>query len=195
MTAVALPTRRPLPRAVWGMWMLILTEAMIFGALIGSYFYVRAGSSPWPPAGVEEPELTRIALFSLVLLGSSVPMWWAERSIKRGRRGGLQLGLAIAWLMGAVFFANQVAEYRSLGFSYRDHVYGSLFYGITGLHGAHLVIGLVMNGLVQVKAGLGRFSADRHLTVEVVSLYWHFVDAVWVVVFASLYLSPHLIRS
>lgn len=186
---------RPLPRGLWGMWMLILTELMIFGALLGSYFYVRAGAAPWPPDGIERPELARIAAMSLVLLGSSMPMWWAEAGIRRGRVGQLRLGLALAWVMGAVFFANQVVEYRELAFGLRDNVYGSLFYAITGLHGAHLVMGLLMNGVVQVKAWTGRLSAERHQTVEVVSLYWHFVDAVWVLVFSTVYLSPWVIRS
>jgi len=97
--------------------------------------------------------------------------------------------------MGAAFFVNQLFEYRALHFGIRSTVYGSLFYGITGLHGAHLVIGLVMNTVVQLKAWLGKFSEKHHVTVEVVSLYWHFVDGVWILVFSSLYLSPHIIKS
>jgi cytochrome c oxidase subunit 3 len=201
MTAAAVPVggpaasaKRPMSRATWGMWMLILTEFIIFGALLTSYFYVRAGKHPWPPTGIEKPDLGRISWFTAVLLGSSIPVWLGERGIRRGSRRALKLGFAVGWLMGAAFFVNQVFEYRGLHFGLRDNVYGSLFYGITGLHGAHLVIGLVMNGVVQVKAWLGRFDARRHVTVEVVSLYWHFVDAVWVLVFTSLYLSPHWIR-
>jgi cytochrome c oxidase subunit 3 len=191
----AAPTRKPLARGTWGMWMLILTELMIFGALIGSYFYVRAGAHAWPPTGIDKPKLDKISIATVVLLGSSIPMWWAESGIRRGQVGRLRLGLAIAWVMGAAFFLNQLVEYRELAFGLRDNVYGSLFYAITGLHGAHLVIGLVMNGLVQVKAWMGKFDEHHHLTVEVVSLYWHFVDGVWILVFSSLYLSPHLIRS
>jgi heme/copper-type cytochrome/quinol oxidase subunit 3 len=200
MTAIAppAPAAPPAPkglsRGAWGMWMLILTEFMIFGSLIGSYFYVRAGADPWPPPGIEKPELVRISLFTVVLLGSSLPMWWAEAGIRAGNLRRLKVGLVIAFVMGAVFFTNQLVEYGQLNFRPDDNVYGSLFFAITGLHGAHLVIGLLMNGLAQVKAWTGRFDAEHHRTVEVVSLYWHFVDAVWVLVFSSLYLSPHLIR-
>lgn len=195
-TAVAAPVpRRPVSRGAWGMWMLILTELMIFGGLIGSYFFVRAGADPWPPAGIEKPELARTLLATVVLLGSSVPMVWAERGIRRGSVRVLRIGLALAFVMGAAFFANQIVEYRKLGFGVTDNVYGSLFYAITGLHGAHLVVGLVMNGVTQAKARLGRFDAERHRTVEVVALYWHFVDAVWVLVLFTVYLSPWVVTS
>jgi heme/copper-type cytochrome/quinol oxidase subunit 3 len=192
--AIPLATRPGLRRGTWGMWMLILTELMIFGALIGSYFYVRAGQHPWPPLGIEKPPLGRISVFTFVLLGSSIPVVVAERAIRRGNVGGLRLGLAIAWLMGAAFFANQVVEYRALTFDATQHVYGSFFYAITGLHGAHLVLGLLMMAVVQTKAALGKFDADHHHTVEIASLYWHFVDAVWILVFSTVYLSPWLLQ-
>lgn len=193
--SAARPRReRGLSRGTWGMWMLILTELMIFGALIGSYFFVRAGQHPWPPRGIARPPLDKISIATIVLLGSSVPMAWAEWAIRRGHVGRLKLGLAIAWVMGAAFLANQAVEYHDLHFGIRPTVYGSLFFTITGLHGTHLLIGLVMNAVVQVKAWMGKFDAQRHHTVEIASLYWHFVDAVWILVFSSLYLSPWLLR-
>jgi cytochrome c oxidase subunit III len=178
MTAAA----KPISRGVWGMWMMILTELMIFGSLIGSFFFVHAYRD------AEPMDLTRIAAFSVVLLGSSVPMAWAERGLRRDNIGQLQAGLGIALVMGAVFFANQVAEYRELEFDWQDDVFGSLFFAITGLHGAHLLMGLVMGAVVLAKA-----PKRPHRTMEVVALYWHFVDFVWVLVFSTVYLSPHLL--
>lgn len=178
MTAVAgATTAKPISRGVWGMWMMILTELMIFGALIGSFFYVHAERT------TEAPELGRIAAFSVLLLGSSIPMALAERGIRR------RANLIIAFVMGAAFFANQVAEFASLPFDWRHDVYGSLFYAITGLHGAHLVMGLVMVAVLYAKARRG--PVER--TIEVVALYWHFVDFVWVLVFSTVYLSPHVL--
>jgi heme/copper-type cytochrome/quinol oxidase subunit 3 len=178
--------------AWWGMMSLIATEAMIFAGLLGSYFFVRAAAKEWPLGGIEAPELPRIAVFTLVLLGSSVPIFWAEAGIRRGNLRRLRIGLLLSFLLGAAFLVNQALEYRELTFGARDNAYGSLFYGITGLHGLHVLVGLLMNLVVQAKAWLGRVSRDRHLTVTVFGMYWHFVDVVWIFVFSSLYLSPHI---
>jgi heme/copper-type cytochrome/quinol oxidase subunit 3 len=98
----------------------------------------------------------------------------------------------LSFLLGAVFLVNQGLEYHDLTFGPRDNAYASLFWGITGLHGLHVLIGLLMNLVVQTKASVGRISRDRHVTVTVFGMYWHFVDVVWIFVFSSLYISPHL---
>jgi len=94
--------------------------------------------------------------------------------------------------MGLAFIVNQIFEFSSLEFHASDNAYASLFIVITGLHGLHLLVGLLMSVVVQLKAAIGWFDADRHLTVTVFSMYWHFVDVVWIAVFSSLYLSAHL---
>ncbi len=188
----AVQPKRGRGTAKWGMAVMIMTEATIFAGLIGSYFFVRAAAHEWPPHPIEPPELRTIGMFSIILLGSSVPMVWAEHAIRKGHQARLRLGLALTFLMGTVFFGFQIIEYMELDFGIRDNVYGSLFYGITGLHGAHVVVGLLMIAMLMVKAWMGKFSKERHLTVEMVGLYWHFVDVVWVFVFSSLYLAAHL---
>jgi heme/copper-type cytochrome/quinol oxidase subunit 3 len=174
------------------MMLLIATEATIFAGLLGSYFFVRAAAKEWPLGGIEAPELVRISLFTLVLLGSSVPLVWAEAGVRRGDMRQLRAGLLISFLLGVIFVINQGLEYHELGFGIRDNAYTSLFYVITGLHGLHVLVGLVMSGVVQVKAWTGRVTQRRHLTVQLFAMYWHFVDVVWIFVFSSLYLSPHL---
>jgi heme/copper-type cytochrome/quinol oxidase subunit 3 len=178
--------------AWWGMMSLIATEAMIFAGLLGSYFFTRAAAKEWPLGGIEEPELPRIILFTFVLLGSSVPIFWAEAAIRRGDVRRLRIGLFLSFLLGFAFLVNLGFEYDELTFGARDNAYGSLFYGITGLHGLHVAVGLLMNLVVQLKARLGRVSRERHVTVTVFGMYWHFVDVVWIFVFSSLYLSPHI---
>jgi heme/copper-type cytochrome/quinol oxidase subunit 3 len=178
--------------AWWGMMSLIATEAMIFAGLLGSYFFTRAAAKEWPLGGIEAPKLDRISIFTVVLLASSLPIIWGEAGIRKGRRGQLRAGLWLSFVLGAAFLINQGLEYRELHFGLRDNAYGSLFYVITGLHGLHVLVGLLMNLVVQTKATLGRVTKDRHITVTVFGMYWHFVDVVWIFVFSSLYISPHL---
>ncbi len=197
MSVIATPgtTRiddRTRPPGFWGMVILIATEATVFGALLSAYFFVRATSDTWPQGGIRPPDLSRISVFTVVLLASSLPLFWGERAIRKGRVGQLRIALFASFVMGLAFVANQAFEFGSLEFSASDNAYASLFVVITGLHGLHLIVGLIMSIVVQVKASIGWFDAKRHLTVTVFGLYWHFVDVVWIVVFSSLYLSAHV---
>ena len=190
---ITAPTRRRgYSTAWWGMVVLITTEAMVFAVVLSAYFFLRAASKEWPLGGLEKPELQLTTLFSVVLWGSSVPIFWAEAAIRKGKVGKLRVGLLVSFLMGLAFVAYTVKDFNDLHFGWRTNAYGSIFYVIVGLHGLHVVIGLLINLVVQIKAWQGKFSAHRHTTVAVFGLYWHFVDAVWIFVYSSLFLSVHL---
>jgi heme/copper-type cytochrome/quinol oxidase subunit 3 len=178
--------------ASWGIVLVIVTEAMIFAALLSAYFFVRSASPDWPQGGIAPPDLARISVFTVLLLGSSVPLFFGEAAIRRGHVGRLRIALLVSFAMGLAFLLNQAFEFASLDFGATDNAYASLFIVITGLHGLHLLVGLAISAVVQVKARLGAFDADRHRTVSVFSMYWHFVDVVWIFVFTSLYLSVHV---
>jgi cytochrome c oxidase subunit III len=178
--------------AWWGMLALIATEATLFVLLIFSYFYLRWESPRWPPDGIKLPEFTYIIPATVLLLGSSVPVIWAEWGIKRGRQQPLRLGFVVAWLMAAAFMALELWEWTHLDFGPQRNAYGSLFFTITGFHLAHLTVALCLSLYIQARAWLGQFDANHTLAVENVSLYWHFVDAVWVAVFATVYISPYI---
>jgi cytochrome c oxidase subunit 3 len=165
---------------------------MVFASLISAYFYVRANSSEWPQGGIAPPELARISVFTVLLLGSSVPLFIGEAAIRQDRVRTLQIALFVSFVMGLAFIVNQLLEYGKLEFGGTDNAYASLFIIITGLHGLHVLGGLVMSGVVQAKAAMGVFNSARHRMVTVFSMYWHFVDVVWIVVFSSLYLSAHV---
>jgi len=170
-----------------------MTEATIFFSLLASYFFLQAASKEWPLDGIEAPELPKIAVMTVVLLGSSAPMFWAEHGIRKGQVWRLKAGLIMVMLMGSSFFSFlALYEYPKLTFGIQDNAYASIFYLTTALHGAHVVGGLLMLGVVLIKTFQGKITAERHITVEVVGMYWHFVDAVWIFVFSSLYLSAHL---
>src|SRR5207244_1389768 len=99
--------------------------------------------------------------------------------------------LAVSFALGATFLAIQLFEYGRETFTAQINAYTSLFYTITGLHGAHVLAGLVMLAVIQVRAGLGHFDEKRYLGVQVTAMYWHFVDVVWLFVFVIVYVSPH----
>jgi heme/copper-type cytochrome/quinol oxidase subunit 3 len=179
-------------KAWWGMLVVITTEGMIFLVLLATYFFLRASAPEWPPSGIEAPELFQASIYTVVLIGSSAPVFWADAAIKRGRLGQAQLGLLLSWLMGAAFLVHTVLDFRALHFGSRDNAYGSIYYSVIGLHALHVIVGLLFGGVVQLKLQRGLLDAHRHKTLDVFSLYWHFVDAVWIFVFSSLILSAHL---
>lgn len=184
--------RRSYSAAWWGMAGLIMTEGMIFVILVASYFFLRATSKEWPPAGVELPDLKLALPFSFVLWGSSIPIFWAEAALRNGRVDRFKVGAFISFVMGASFLAFTLHDFEALHFGWRDSAYGSIFYVTVGLHALHVFVGLVMSLVVQAKAWTGRFDRGRHTSAEVFSLYWHFVDAVWLLVFPSLFLLAHV---
>jgi heme/copper-type cytochrome/quinol oxidase subunit 3 len=193
VTTTPLPTEVSGSRSVgwWGVICLLLNEIVLFASLIASYLYLRFNSPTWPPAGVEKPELVLPAIMTVILLASSVFMQLAERGIKQGEQNRLRIGLLIAFGLALVFLGLQVWEYTHSDVLPNDNAYGSLFFAITGIHGIHVLLAVLMNGYLQVRARLGHFSARRFQGIENVTLYWHFVDAVWLLIVLTLYLSPY----
>jgi heme/copper-type cytochrome/quinol oxidase subunit 3 len=187
------PRTRGYPPAWWGMVTLITTEAMVFLALLSAYFFVRASAPRWPLGGLPDPEMLRTSLFSVVLLGSSIPMFYAEWALPRGDMRGVKLGLLVSFLMGAAFFGNTAYDFTHMDFGWRTNAYSSLFYTIIGLHALHVLVGLLMSLVVQTKVWTGRVTRERHVTPDVFAIYWHFVDGVWLFVFGSLFLSVVLL--
>jgi heme/copper-type cytochrome/quinol oxidase subunit 3 len=178
----------------WGTVCLIATEAMIFALLLFSYFYLWAIAPHWPLGDIKDPELVKSGIRTVLLLGSSVPMHLAEQAIKRGRKGSAARWMAMGWLMGALFLIGHFAEYHTLWAEFRPstNAYGSAFYSITGLHALHLIVGLVVMGYLWVRTVNGKYTEHRHDPVVNGILYWHFVDAVWIAVYSSLYLAVTL---
>jgi len=187
------PTRRQggFPIPLVGMLLFISSEVMFFGGLFATYFSARASfAGAWgPPPGAPELEILPVPLpITLILLSSSLTMHWAVRAIGRGDSGRLRLWLVVTLGLGLVFLAGQVYDYTTLGFGISDGVYGTVFYTLTGFHGAHVFGGVVGLSILTARAGQGQFSARNHVAVEAVSYYWHFVDVVWVALFTTLYL-------
>lgn len=186
-----LPVGSPGPLAVgwWGMWCVLLTEAALFAYLLFGYFYLATqASTRWPPNG--PPALTLAAPNTIVLIVSSVFVIWAERLIERGRARACAWALLCALVLGIIFAGVQLLEWSHQPFGLSTDAYGSSFFVITGFHLAHVAAGLLVLLVLFISAATGRFDRHRHAPLSIGALYWHFVDAVWIAVFASLYLSP-----
>jgi heme/copper-type cytochrome/quinol oxidase subunit 3 len=174
----------------WGVLMLILTEGSLFVYLLFSYYYFALQSSggflPDKP-----PPMTLSLPNTIVLLLSSVAVWWADSGVRRNKQGQLVIGLAIALALGIAFVVVQLFEWRSQTFTLRSSEYGSLFYTITGFHMAHVIVGLLVLASLLLWSALGYFAGRRSAPVLIGGAYWHFVDAVWLAVFFTFYITPH----
>ncbi len=191
----SLPRHAAGPRSPgwWGIVMLMVTEGCLFAYFLTAYFTLRFRADIWPPAGIQRPELLIPAINTGILILSSVPMYWADHSMRHGgHQGRMKLGLALSFLLGAIFLIIQVWKALQWPFTPATHAYASIFIGLTVFHGAHVVAGLVMNAVTQLLAWLGYFNQHRRLGVQVTGLYWHFVDVVWVVVFLTIHVSPYI---
>ena len=177
-------------RQTLGILLFIVSEVMLFGAFFASYFFLRVVVNPpeWPPHPFELP-VAVAGMNTAILFSSSFTVHYALEAIRRGNRNGLILGLGATWLLGATFLFIQLNEYVHIGFSARDGAFGSIFYSLTGLHGAHVFVGLLLLTFANIRAWRGHFGpeAKDHLGVEVVGIYWHFVDVMWLIVFTTVY--------
>lgn len=175
----------------YGVILLIATEGALFVYLLFSELFLASHApGPWPPSGL--PALPIPTLNTLVLLTSSLTAWWGQGGIERGSSRRLAAGLTVSLVLGAVFVGVQAHEWLDKPFTPETDAYGSLYFTITGVHIAHVVVGLVILAVLLLWTALGRFSAARHLHVSVGILYWHFVDAVWLAVFSTFFLAPRL---
>jgi cytochrome c oxidase subunit 3 len=170
-----------------GILLFIVSEAMLFGSFFTAYFFIRAVQNvSWPPEPFHFP-VSVAFMNTLILVSSSFTMHYALHSIKNGNRVGLQVGLATTFLMGVVFLGTQINEYFKAGFAITDGSFASVFYGLTGLHGAHVFVGLTLLAISNIRTMRGHFTPEAHMGVECTGIYWHFVDVMWIIVFSTVY--------
>ena len=171
-----------------GMLLFIISEIMVFGAFFTAYFFIRVvQGEQWPAEGTELPKLIA-GVNTAILLSSSITLHWAQTSIKNGNRRGLRAGMFTTFLLGLTFLIIQINEYVHIGFAPSDTAQASVFYGLTGLHGAHVAIGLLLLLFVTIRAFRGHFTTAEHRGVEIPGIYWHFVDVMWIVVYLTVYI-------
>ncbi|MFB6071432.1 MAG: heme-copper oxidase subunit III [Halobacterium sp.] len=175
----------------WGMLLFLGAEIATFGAGFTYYFFIRAGSQ-WATVHVPEGLLGVLVLANTaILVASSVTLHFAHVALRKGNRSRFLALLATTLVLGVVFIAGQIYEYFEFivheGLSPTGGLFESAFFGLTGLHGLHVSLGAVLLGILTVRALRGQYSAERHTSVSTVSMYWHFVDAVWIFLVVVLY--------
>jgi cytochrome c oxidase subunit 3 len=176
---------------VLGMFLFIGSEIMLFGAFFAIYFFVRVVGNgyteAWPPHPYEFPKYVA-GVNTAILVTSSFTIHWALHAIKHNNRNGLKAGLLLTLLLGATFLITQITEYARIGFAPHTGAFASCFFGLTGLHGAHVFVGLTILLFMTIRAFRGHFSADAHHGVEIGGIYWHFVDVMWIIVYFTVYI-------
>jgi cytochrome c oxidase subunit 3 len=182
---------------VLGMLLFITSEVMFFAGLFAAYFNIRANTTPWPPLNpaTDHPfELHILPIVlpaTIILVISSFTCQFAVWAIRRDDRAGFIRNIAATLVLGIVFLGMQAWDYLELaheGITLSSGVFGTTFYTLTGFHGAHVFGGVIMLAVVLYRGMAGQFSAKHHDAVEATSLYWHFVDVVWILLFSILYL-------
>ncbi len=187
-------TKHGLNAGLVGMLLFIGSEVMLFAALFTAYFFIRYGVSneQWPPLWnngepFELPVLLT-GINTLVLVASSFTLWWGEKCLKTGDRTGLIRGLWVTILMGSTFLIIQLNEYAHLGFTPQDRAFSGAFYTLTGFHGLHVLVGLIVLSMCLRRVYKNDFTATKHTALTAGSYYWHFVDIVWVLLFLLVYI-------
>jgi cytochrome c oxidase subunit 3 len=167
----------------WGMLAFLGSEISTFGALFTYYFFIRSGTG-WSTTGLPDLVNSLVLANTALLVASSFTLHWAHVAIRNENRRNFLLGMGLTLLLGLVFIGGQVLEYYEFivekGFTLTSGLFASAFFGLTGLHGLHVTLGAVIIGIVFVRGLRGQYSADRHVSVTTASMYWHFVDIIWV---------------
>ncbi|WP_367175445.1 cytochrome c oxidase subunit 3 [Haloarcula rubripromontorii] len=180
----------------FAMLLFLGSEIATFGAGFVYYFIVRGGEV-WTQAAVPEVFGSLVIVNTLILIASSVTLHFSHVALRNGDRSRFLKLLGATLLLGIVFIGGQVYEYYEFivhkGFTIGGGIYGSAFYGLTGLHGLHVTMGAVLLGIVFIRGYYGQYSAERHTSVSTASMYWHFVDIVWIFLVVVLYMGANLV--
>jgi cytochrome c oxidase subunit 3 len=164
------------------------SEIMFFGAFFAYYFYCRSTAEIWPPAGSKHIETFLPTINTLLLISSGATFNWAEMNLKKGNRAGLKTGLLLSIILGSIFLFIQGYEYAHMEMGLATNSLSTAFFLLTGFHGAHVIVGVIMLTICFFRAVAGDFTKHRHTGLQLSGWYWHFVDVVWIFLYLVLYL-------
>jgi cytochrome c oxidase subunit 3 len=171
----------------WALVLVIVAETMFFGSLISAYVFLRAQSINWLPTGAINLDPLLPALNTVILLASSLAVHQASTAARRGESLRLQRWLPVAAALGVAFLGLQALILLRSGFTPLGSAFGSVFYTLIGFHALRIVIGLGLMTVAFVRSRRDQMTRTRHFAITAASAYWHFLDAVWIVLFALLY--------
>lgn len=187
------PTSTGVSNNKMAMWVFLGSECMLFGGLISTYLLYK---DRVPEGGISPRDVFDIpftSASSFVLLMSSLTMVLALAAIQKGDDSRFRLWILTTALLGSTFIAGQVYEFTAFyreGLGFTTNIFGSAFYTLTGFHGVHVTIGIIMLLSLLVLSIRGKLTVEKAESVEIVGLYWHFVDIVWILIFTIIYLIP-----
>lgn len=173
---------------VIGLITFLLSESLMFGGFFATYLFFRGRADVWPPEATEV-ELLLPTINTIILVSSSFVIHFGDKAIKNNDVKGMRRWYSITAIMGAVFLIGQVVEYLTLGYGMTTNVFSNCFYLMTGFHGLHVFVGLLLIlGVLWRSRRPGHYSATKHVGIEMAEIYWHFVDIIWIVLFSLLYI-------
>ncbi len=172
----------------YGMIMFIVSEIMFFSAFFAAFFYLRSFNPVWPPENIQILSIDLPVINTLLLLSSGATITIAHYALLHGNIEKATKATVWTWVLGIIFLVFQMFEYSHADFSINDGVYGSVFYMLTGFHGFHVFLGIIMLMVASWRLKKGDFTAKNHFYFEGMAWYWHFVDIVWIGLFLFVYL-------
>jgi cytochrome c oxidase subunit III len=177
----------------WGMLGIVVIECAMFAILIATYFYYRLVLDIWPPSQVQLPGLLLPTINLAILIASCPPAYWASEAAKRNNRGGMILGLVLNLALSILFFALRIVEWQRFNFKWDSNVYGSIVWGMLWLHSLDYVAGLLSTAVILAIVLTGPVRENQRLGIHVDSLAWYFITAVWIPLYAVIYIAPHVL--
>jgi cytochrome c oxidase subunit III len=175
----------------WGVLLLVVIEIAVFSTLIVTYYYLFSDATVWPPDGISPPDLLLPSINFVLLMAISIPVVYADRAIGRDDQIGLKLAYVVTIIMGIIFLILKYIEYSGLDYQWDTNAYSSIVWTITGFHSVHVAIVVLKTATILALSLKGYFSARRMVAIQGNTLYWLFVIAVWIPLFATLYLFPN----
>lgn len=173
---------------VVGLLTFLISESLMFGGFFATYLFFRSTNYIWPPKGTEV-ELLLPTINTIILVSSSFVINLGNKAIKKNDVKGMRQWYKYTAIMGAIFLLGQAFEYLTLGYGLTTNIFSNCFYIMTGFHGLHVFVGLLLIlGVMWRSRRPGHYSATKHTGIEMAEIYWHFVDIIWIILFTLIYL-------